>query len=225
MTEMVWPATASYSLLLAARGPSSVAAHPATTSPAQIRNASLRMLLTSRPIHRTRPAGSSADGSRDLDCLVFGQLALDPDEGAVVVEEQGVGRQAEGVVMRVAVGVREDEVVRVARDPVAGVAAYRDLFDVHIRTERLLEVVLVDHAASLRDEQRNSGQPGDGDVGALRVDERDLATGRASGRRRHQVDLVGRTERGRDLDLPAEVALGGGQGRGIAQAEAPPKRG
>src|SRR6266536_3308718 len=119
MTEMVWPATASYSLLLAARGPSSVAAHPATTSPAQIRNASLRMLLTSRPIHRTRPAGSSADGSRDLDCLVFGQLALDPEEG---------------VVMRVAVGVREDEVVRVARDPVAGVAAYRDLFDVHIRT-------------------------------------------------------------------------------------------
>src|SRR5207244_2222444 len=59
----------------------------------------------------------------ELDRLVPGQIAFDPHEGSVVVEDQGVAGEPQGVEVPGAVGLGEEEVVRRCGEPVAEVPA------------------------------------------------------------------------------------------------------
>src|SRR3989442_10711610 len=82
----------------------------ATITNAPIATNKARMLFTSPPIHRRRAAGSRS-GKRgcDLERLGFREIALDPNDRAVVVEDERIRRQAEGLVAEVSVGVGEEE--------------------------------------------------------------------------------------------------------------------
>src|SRR4029077_11690940 len=81
----------------------------------------------------------SAEGGGDLQRLAPGQVAFDPDDRPAVVQDQGVGGEPQGLAADAAVGDCEEEVVRVAVDPVSLMAGHRQLFEGRARPEHLAE--------------------------------------------------------------------------------------
>ena len=115
------------------------------------------MLITSPRIHRRARAGS-LDRHCDANRLVLRHVALDPDKCPVVVEDQRVAGEPQGVEVLPAVRVDEEEVVWLAGDPVTDVPADVDLLDRPAGPERLLEEDLVELAARLHDEDGHPGE-------------------------------------------------------------------
>src|SRR6266849_9615783 len=109
---------------------------PATITRAPIASTKARMFFTSPPIHRCRGMGSiSGQRGSDLQRLGLGELALDPDDNAVVVDEERVRGKAQRLVAEIAAGIDEEEDVRLAGDPVALVPVDGHLFQVGTGSE------------------------------------------------------------------------------------------
>src|SRR5260370_18641372 len=165
-----------------------------------------RMLFTSPPIHRGPGMGSLLDERiGDPQCLRFGHVAFDSDDGPVVVDEERVGGQAQGLAPDVPVRVGEEELVGLARDPVALVTVNRDLLDGGSVSEHLAEELGVGFAVDLSDEDRNAGLARGLEAWTGLVDERHLAL-RRRGRRGQKANLLWPARGSRDPTRPSTFA-------------------
>src|SRR5260370_2055923 len=166
-----------------------------------------RMLLPWPAILRGPGMGSLLDERiGDPQCLRFGHVAFDSDDGPVVVDEERVGGQAQGLAPDVSVRVGEEELVGLARDPVALVTVNRDLLDGGSVSEHLAEELGVGFAVDLSDEDRNAGLARGLEAWTGLVDERHLAL-RRRGRREQNGDLIWRAPGSRHLNVPRTFSL------------------
>src|SRR5713226_9258370 len=131
-----------------------------TITSAPIANTKPRMLFTSPPIHRWAPTGSSSGKGRgDLQRLRLGQVAFDADVEAALVDQERVRGQAQRLAAEVAVGVGEEDLVRLAGDPPTLVPVHGHVFDGRALPEHLAEVDRLHPAAYLGDQDGDSGLP------------------------------------------------------------------
>src|SRR5215212_9678543 len=114
----------------------------------------------------------SAHGLGDAQRLLLADLALDPQGQLAPLPDQGVAGQAGLLVPEVAGGVPVGEEVRLAAEPVAGLAPDPDLLD-HAEDGDLLEELGRRLAAELGDQEPNVGEGRGGQARSGSVDQVD----------------------------------------------------
>src|SRR4029453_15787553 len=107
-----------------------------------------------RSAPRPSARNPSAHGLGDAQRLLLADLALDPQGQLAPLPDQGVAGQAGLLVLEAAGGVPVGEEVRLAAEPVAGLAPDPDLLD-HAEDGDLLEELGRRLAAELADQEPN----------------------------------------------------------------------
>src|SRR5260370_29542005 len=175
------------------------------------------MLFTSPPIHRWASTGSSSGkGGGDLQRLGLSQVALDSDDDPALVDQECVRGQAQRLAAEVAVGVGEENLVRLAGDPPTLVPVDGHVFDGRALPKHLAEVVGVYPAADLGDEDSDSGLSRCLEARARLINQIHLARWGVE----LEINLVGLAQRRRHEDLPGDLALRSRQRRWLAEAQA-----